>query len=316
MLKRLLEEAPACAGRAKPATAGATPPQAMPAEPGTRDASRRSHLPRRATRLNGDGLGEGHAPRRVRHRRQRPRYAPGDSFGLFPSNDPALADADPRRDARAGRLPRRRQDVPRCADRGLCAGPRARHAVRADQLPGRRRAAQEGQGCWPRARTPTATRPPSTCWRRWRSSGRSIPIPKRSWNAWSRCSRGSIPSPRRPLATPGELHLTVDARALRHRRARSGSASPRPSSPTASQPGARRQGLHPEGARLRAAEGRRNADHHGRPRHRHRAVPLVPVASQGDQGAGPRLAVLRPPARGHRLLLSRRARRQMLAGRR
>ena len=30
-------------------------------------------------------------------------------------------------------------------------------------------------------------------------------------SAWSRCSRGSIPSPPRPLVTPGQVHLTVDA---------------------------------------------------------------------------------------------------------
>ncbi len=112
-----------------------------------------------------------------------------------------------------------------------------------------------------------------------------------------------------PLTTPEQLHLTVDA--VRYDiagRRRLGCASTFLADRLTA--GHARQGLHPEGARLRAAQGWRDADHHGRPRHRRRAVPLVPVASQGDQGDRARLAVLRPSARGHRLLLSRRVRRR------
>ena len=46
-------------------------------------------------------------------------------------------------------------------------------------------------------------------------------------------------------------------------------------------------------------------DHHGRSRHRHRAVPRVPAGAAGDQGQRRRLAVLRPSAERLRLLLSR-----------
>ena len=62
--------------------------------------------------------------------------------------------------------------------------------------------------------------------------GPSIPIRKRSWNAWSRCSRGFIRSRRPRCATPGEVHLTVDAVRYDTMGAR-GSAWPPPSSPTA-----------------------------------------------------------------------------------
>ena len=48
-------------------------------------------------------------------------YAPGDSFGLYPKNDPALAEAVRRALRVPAEFPRRRQDLPRCADRGLCA---------------------------------------------------------------------------------------------------------------------------------------------------------------------------------------------------
>ena len=64
------------------------------------------------------------------------------------------------------------------------------------------------------------------------------------------------------------------------------------------EPGDTRQGLRPEGARLRPARRSGDARHHGRPRHRRRAVPRLPAGAQGDQGAGPQLAVLRPSALG------------------
>ncbi len=52
-----------------------------------------------------------------------------------------------------------------------------------------------------------------------------------------------------------------------------------------------------------------DADHHDRPRHRHRAVPRLPARPQGDRRARQELAVLRPPAQRLRLLLSGRAQR-------
>ena len=57
------------------------------------------------------------------------------------------------------------------------------------------------------------------------------------------------------------------------------------------------------------------ADHHGRPRHRRRAVPRLPARAHGDQGAGPQLAVLRPPAARLRFLLRGRVRRHEGRGR-
>ena len=53
-------------------------------------------------------------------------YVPGDSFGLYPWNDPALAEAMLRGPARAARFPRDRRQKPfrDRADRGLRAGRR------------------------------------------------------------------------------------------------------------------------------------------------------------------------------------------------
>jgi sulfite reductase (NADPH) flavoprotein alpha-component len=89
MLKRLLEDAPAVPTVAKAETAPAEPKMA---EPGTRDAPLEAIF-RMATRLNGRGSGKD-----TRHvvfdiAGSGLSYAPGDSFGIYPRNDPALAEA-------------------------------------------------------------------------------------------------------------------------------------------------------------------------------------------------------------------------------
>ena len=62
------------------------------------------------------------------------------------------------------------------------------------------------------------------------------------------------------------------------------------------EPGRPAQGLCAEGAALRTAGRPVGAHHHDRPRHRHCAVPRVPARADGHQGARPQLAVLRPSA--------------------
>jgi sulfite reductase (NADPH) flavoprotein alpha-component len=89
MLRRLLEETP---GMAAPTKAEAAPVESKAAEPGTRDAPIRAAFVA-ATRLNGGG-----SEKDTRHvvfdiGGSGLSYMPGDSFGLFPLNDPALADA-------------------------------------------------------------------------------------------------------------------------------------------------------------------------------------------------------------------------------
>ena len=108
MLKRLLEETPAAAVKA-PAQAKAPEPK----EPalGTREAPVEAVF-RSATRLNGRK-----SEKDTRHvvldiAPAGLTYTPGDSFGLFPKNDPALAEAIRRCAARAARLPHRRQAFP------------------------------------------------------------------------------------------------------------------------------------------------------------------------------------------------------------
>jgi sulfite reductase (NADPH) flavoprotein alpha-component len=89
MLKQLLGAAPAAA----PAVARAEPTNPPPtAAPGTRD-NPVEVLFRSATRLNGEG-----SEKDTRHvvfdiTASGLDYVPGDSFGIYPKNDPALADA-------------------------------------------------------------------------------------------------------------------------------------------------------------------------------------------------------------------------------
>jgi len=93
MLKRLLGETQAISARAAPAIAKAAPSPNAAAAPGrSRDAPLEVVF-RSAARLNGSGSEKD--TRHVVFDIAGPGidYAPGDSFGLFPANDPALADA-------------------------------------------------------------------------------------------------------------------------------------------------------------------------------------------------------------------------------
>ena len=92
MLKHLLNETPAATVSTGTAEPDVAPAAAKAPQPGSRDAPVEAVLVS-ASRLNGDG-----SEKDTRHivfdlACSGLRYAPGDSFGLFPTNDPALADA-------------------------------------------------------------------------------------------------------------------------------------------------------------------------------------------------------------------------------
>ena len=88
-----------------------------------------------------------------------------------------------------------------------------------------------------------------------------------------------------PKADPGRVSLTVDAvRYEIDKRTRLGVCLDLPRRPRR----ARRQdqGLCAEGAAFRAAGRSVEADHHDRPRHRHRAVPRFPARAQATKAPG------------------------------
>ncbi len=109
-------------------------------------------------------------------------------------------------------------------------------------------------------------------------------------------------------ATPGKLSLTVDCvRYVVGKRKRLGLASIFLAERV--NPGDRGQGVRTKGSWFRIAAGSGDADHHDRPRHRHRAVPRVPARPPRDRRHRQELAVLRSPAQQLRFLLCRRTQR-------
>jgi hypothetical protein len=257
MLKKLYEEISA-APAAKPAipasAAGfsAVSPIVMPAAAG----HSRDH-PAEATFLSRTRLNKPGSEKETWHVEFDPTgneldYAVGDTFGVFPANDPALVDAviarpKSRRTSRLRAAP--------CAT--FCSTAfrwRPRRTCCFSLFP---TSPAASGGRRPRhyrpARIRTAMPRRSTCSRRWKSSPASVPIPRPSSRRSTRCSRASIRSPRRPRPSrPPGAHRRCGAPPVNGRRR---PASPRPFAERVA-PGAKVR-AYAEGAKLRA--GRRSA---------------------------------------------------------
>ena len=208
-------------------------------------------------------------------------YVVGDSFGIFPANDPGSGRRGARRDRGAAGFSHRRTHAARGAHRRRLAVAGARHAVPADLLSHRRRAPAEGEAA-----------------RRRRGSGRRCGDARRA--------RGPAQIPRRQ-ARSGSLHRGARSAAaaalfdlvvaqvksgprFAHRRCgalrgRQAHAARRLLDlPRRSHRAWRQdQGLCAEGAAFRAAGRPGKADHHDRTGHRHRAVPRLPARAAGHR---------------------------------
>ena len=160
-------------------------------------------------------------------------YQVGDAFGLYPHNDPALADAVLKALDAPPDFPIGGRTLARGADRRRFARARARHAVPAVLLHHRRRAAEEGAGA-------VGRRGPGRRRRDARRAGGDREILRRAAR-----SRGLHRGARSAAAAalfdlvvaegaqgPRRAHRRCGA--LRRSASASGSASPRPSSPGAS----------------------------------------------------------------------------------
>ncbi len=211
-------------------------------------------------------------------------YEVGDSFGIFPANDPALVDAVHRRARRAAGFPDRRPHAARGADRRRVAVAGARHAVPAHLLHHRRRA----QGRRPRrsadGEDPDGDAATLDVLAALQKFPGIRPDPEAFIEALDPLQPRvySISSSLKTSTRPRLAHRRC--RALRGRQAH----APRRRLDLPRRPRqARRQaqGLCAEGAAFRAAGRSGEADHHDRPRHRHRAVPRLPARAAGDQGA-------------------------------
>ena len=124
-------------------------------------------------------------------------YAVGDSFGVFPTNDPALVDAVIKALGAPADFPIGGRTLARGAARRRVAVAGAGHAVSAVLLHHRRRAAKTRPRAGERRGSRMATRRRSTCWRRSRNSPAFGPTRKPSSKRSIRCSRGCIRSRRR-----------------------------------------------------------------------------------------------------------------------
>ena len=307
MLKRLLEETPAPPPASRRAGQGRARRRAQGrrARHAATRPSRRSSA--RATRLNGAGLGEGHAPRRARHRRQRPRLRAGRQ--LRPLSRGTIR-RSPRRCARALRVPPRfpvggkpiRDAL--IEDYALGPAPDALFELIGLLVGGERRRKAKALAAGEDPDGDAATLDVLAVLEKFAPVH---PDPE----AFLECLEPLQPRlysiSSSPLATPGEVHLTVDA--VRYDIAGRQRPGRRLDLPRRSARARRaRQGLHPEGARLRPAQGRRDADHHGRPRHRRRAVPLVPAGiARRTKATGRAWLFFGHQREADRLLLSRRA---------
>ena len=123
------------------------------------------------------------------------------------------------------------------------------------------------------------------CSRRWKNFPASARIRKPLSRRLSRCSRGSIRSLRRRVRRPADVSLTVDA--VRYdiaKRRRHGVASTFLADRLS--PGDTMK-VYVQKAHGFAPAGRSGrADHHGRARHRRRAVPRLPAGAQATQATG------------------------------
>jgi sulfite reductase (NADPH) flavoprotein alpha-component len=211
-------------------------------------------------------------------------YEPGDSFGVLPENDPDLAGqviaalgADP--DEPVGGRPLRRVLV---EDVCLGAAPDALFQLLACLSGGadRRRALALAAGQDPDGDAATLDVLAAL-----EKLPRARPHPEAFVEALEPLQPRLYSISSSPQCAPGRVSLTVDCGALHDRRPGAAGGRLHPPRPDRMEPGGD-AGLRPEGARLRAAGRPGHADHHGRARHRHRAVPRLPAGTQGERCAG------------------------------
>ena len=161
-----------------------------------RDRIRVAHQTQQKRFQQGD-LAHRSRSRRVRHHLHRRRFA-----RHFRPERTRTGRCRHRRAQRAARLPDRGPHLARRPDRQRLARHGARYAVPAHLLHHRRRAAAESARRWHRAAIRTAMPRPSMSSRRWKNSPASGPIRRPLSKRSIRCSRGSIPSRRRPKPRP------------------------------------------------------------------------------------------------------------------
>ena len=249
------------------------------------------------------GLGKGNLAYRVRSCRNRAStMSVGDSFGMFPANDPALVDAIIKALAAPADFPIGGRTLREVLLDGVSLSPapdmlfQLFSYITGGERRKKARALATGEDPDGDAATPR------------RACGdREIPRhpadPEAFIEALDPLQPRLYSISSSPKANPGRVALTVDAVRYDHRPSAAGSASLRPFSPSASRP-ARPSSVYVQKAHafglpadpatpiIMIGPGTGVAP-----------VPRLPAGAQRHQGAGPQLAVLRPSALQLRLLL-------------
>ena len=219
----------------------------------------------------------------------------------FPHNEPALVDAVLAALGAPPDFPIARPAFARRFDRQRLARRRARHAVPAHLLHHRRRAAAKGQGARS-GEDPDGDAATLDVLAALEKFPGIRPDPEAFIEALDPLQPRLYSIASSPKAAPGRVALTVDTvRYAIGKRRGVGVASTFFAERIA--PGAKIKAYIQKAQHFGLPADPSIADHHDRPRHRHRAVPRLPARAHGDQGARPQLAVLRPSAARLRLLL-------------
>ena len=235
-------------------------------------------------------------PRRDRHRRQRPhlrgRRQPSASIPGTIRRSPMRCSP---RSARRRDSSRRQATIREALIEDFALAPRPTCCSSCSAIS--RRRARGGQGAGQGRAIPDGDAATLDVLAALQKFGPVQPDPKAFLEALGAAAAAALFDLLHAAVTPGEVHLTVDV--VRYPSAGAcASASPRPSPTGMRQAPASRSTSRRRTASLPRGSG--DADHHGRSRHRRRAVPLVPA--EGAPRPPAALAVLRPPARERFLL--------------
>ena len=209
-------------------------------------------------------------------------YTVGDAFGIFPTNDPALADAVIAALAAPADFPiggRALRDV-LIDGVSLGSAPDMLFQLFSYITGGERRQKAKALAA---GEDPDGDAATLDVLAAIGNSPACVPTRKPSSKRSIRCSRGSTRSRPRPGSIPSAWRY-ASMRCAIPSMAGPGSASPPPFSATACVPATRSRSMSRRRA-FRPARRSVAAGHHDRPRHRHCAVPRLPARAHGGEGA-------------------------------
>ena len=235
-------------------------------------------------------------------------YVVGDSFGVFPANDPGARRCGDRGARRAGGFPDRRPHAARGADRRRLARRRRPTCCSSSTPTSPAATRRQAAKALATGEDPDGDAETLDVLAAIEKFPGMRPDPEAFIEALDPLQPRLYSIASSPKVDPDRVALTVDA--VRYpigKRTRLGVASTFLADRVA--PGTKVRVYVQKAQHFGLPADPTRADHHDRARHRRRAVPRLPARAHGHQGARPQLAVLRPSAQRLRFLLRGRARR-------